>query len=48
LKRAIEQEKADKLGRKRAEREAAMKVIKENEKDRARRIIQAEQDKISA
>jgi len=25
-----------------------MKVIKENEKDRARRIIQAEQDKILA
>jgi hypothetical protein len=42
LKKALEQEILDKADRKRVEREAALKVIKANEKDRERRIVQLE------
>jgi hypothetical protein len=48
LKQAIEDEKALKLEKKRIEREAALKVIKENEEDRKKRIMQKEKDKITA
>jgi len=40
LKKALEQEKIDKAERKRVEREAALKVIKANEKGREKRLLQ--------
>ena len=39
LKKALNQEKVDKAERKRVEREAALKVIKENEDDREKRNL---------
>ena len=42
------QEVLDKAERKRVEREAALKVIAANEKDRERRAIQLEQEKVIA
>jgi hypothetical protein len=42
LKKALEKESFDKADRKRVEREAALKVIKANEKDREKRMVQLE------
>lgn len=48
LKKALNQEKMDKAERKRVEREAALKVIAENEEDREKRAVQKVQDRILA